>query len=52
MFDYSVQSVNNPSRPEWKTKVSDELLKIYSDQETIDAGLANMQTIIDEASAK
>lgn len=51
MFDYGVQSVNNASRPEWKTKVSDELLKIYSKQVSIDDGLANMQKIIDEASA-
>lgn len=51
MFDYSVQSVNNASRPEWKTKVSDELLKIYSKQVSIKDGLANMQKIIDEASA-
>lgn len=52
MFDYGVQSVNNPSRPEWKTKVSDELLKIYSKQVTIDEGLKTMQKIVDEASAK
>lgn len=51
MFDYGVQSVNNASRPEWKTKVSDELLKIYSKQVIIKDGLANMQKIIDEASA-
>ncbi len=51
MFDYGVQSVNNASRPEWKTKVSDELLKIYSKQVSIKDGLANMQKIIDEASA-
>ena len=51
MFDYGVQSVNNASRPEWKTEVSDELLKIYSKQVSIKDGLANMQKIIDEASA-
>src|SRR5699024_12856329 len=33
MFDYSVQSVNNAARPEWKSKVSDTLLKIYSRSE-------------------
>ena len=52
MFDYGVQSVNNASRPEWKTKVNDELLKIYSSQVTLEEGLANMQKIIDDASAK
>ena len=51
MFDYSVQSVNNASRPEWKSKVSDELLKIYSGQVDLETGLSNMQTIVDEASA-
>ncbi len=51
MFDYSIQSVNNASRPEWKSKVSDELLKIYSGQVSIDEGLANMQQIVDAASA-
>lgn len=51
MFDYGVQSVNNASRHEWKTKVSDQLLKIYSKQVSIDDGLANMQKIIDDASA-
>ena len=52
MFDYSIQSVNNASRPEWKSKVSDELLKIYSGQTDLDTGLANMQSIVDAASAK
>ena len=51
MFDYSIQSVNNASRPEWKSKVSDELLKIYAGTVDIDTGLQNMQTIVDEASA-
>ena len=35
-----IQSVNNASRPEWKSKVSDELLKIYSGQVELEAGLA------------
>ena len=51
MFEYSVQSVNNASRPEWKSKVNDELLKIYAGTEDIDAGLQNMQDIVDQASA-
>ena len=51
MFDYSIQSVNNASRPEWKSKVNDELLKIYAGTEDIDAGLQNMQDIVDQASA-
>ena len=30
MFPYGVQSVNNASRPNWKTQINDLLLKIYS----------------------
>ena len=51
MFDYSIQSVNNASRPEWKSKVNDELLKIYAGTVDIDTGLQNMQNIVDAASA-
>ena len=51
MFEYSIQSVNNASRPEWKSKVSDELLKIYAGTEDIDTGLQKMQDIVDQASA-
>lgn len=51
MFDYSIQSVNNASRPEWKSKVNDELLKMYAGTVDIDTGLQNMQNIVDTASA-
>ena len=51
MFDYSIQSVNNASRPEWKSKVNDELLKMYAGTVDIDTGLQNMQNIVDSASA-
>lgn len=51
MFDYGVQSVNNASRPNWKSKVSDTLLKIYSKEMTLDQGLEAMQKAVDEASA-
>lgn len=51
MFDYSVQSVNDKSRPNWKSKVSDELLKIYGGTVDIDTGLAGMNTIINDAIA-
>ena len=49
MFDYSVQSVNNPSRPEWKTPVSDELLKVYGGEQDLDTALQNMQDIVTKA---
>lgn len=49
MFDYGVQSVNNASRPNWKTQVNDLLLKIYSGSLTLDEGLAQMQQTVDEA---
>ena len=52
MFDYSVQSVNNAARPEWKSKVSDTLLKIYSGELDLSTGLQTMQEIVDEASAE
>jgi multiple sugar transport system substrate-binding protein len=52
MFDYAVQSVNNASRPEWKSLVNDELLKVYGGSETLEQALANCQKIVDEASAK
>ena len=51
MFDYGVQSVNNASRPNWKTQVSDTLLKIYSGELTLDEGLNEMQRLVDEAKA-
>ena len=52
MFEYGVQSVNNASRPEWKSKVTDELLKIYSGDVTVEQGLETMQKIVDDASSK
>lgn len=52
MFEYGVQSINNASRPEWKSKVNDELIKVYSETETLESGLENMQKIVDEASKK
>ena len=52
MFDYCVQSVNNAARPEWKTPVSDTLLKIYTGDLTLDEGLEQMQEIVDTASAE
>ena len=52
MFDYSVQSVNNAARPQWKTPVSDTLLKIYTGELTLDDGLAEMQRIVEQASAE
>lgn len=52
MFDYGIQSVNNAARPEWKTDVSDILLKIYTGELTLDDGLEQMQETVDEASAE
>lgn len=51
MFPYGVQSVNNASRPNWKTQVNDILLKIYSGELTLDEGLESMQKQVDEAKA-
>ena len=51
MFEYGVQSVNNASRPNWKSEVSDILIKMYTKELTIDEGLQAMQEAVDEASA-
>ena len=50
-ISYGVQSVNNASRPNWKTQVNDILLKIYSGELTLEEGLARMQKQVDEAKA-
>lgn len=50
MFDYGIQSVNNAYRSVWKTKVTDELLRIYSGKVTLDEGLDNIQNSINTAS--
>lgn len=52
MFDYSVQSVNDATRPVWKSKVSDELLRIYSGEVSVDDGLKNMNDAINNAIAE
>ena len=52
MLDYSVQSVNNVSRPEWKSKVSDTLMKIYSGELDLATGLQTMQEQVDTATAE
>ena len=49
MFDYGIQSVNDASRSIWKPQVNDELLRIYSGGVSLEEGLDNMQTIVDEA---
>lgn len=50
MFDYSVQSPNNAARPAWKTRVSDEMLRVYAGETTLDAALESMQRTVDELS--
>ena len=49
MFEYSVPSINSEGRPSWKSKVNDELLKIYSGNVSLENGLANMQKLVDDA---
>lgn len=49
MFEYSVQSVNNKYRPTWKTKVTENLLKIYSGQLSFEDGMQMFQDAINTA---
>lgn len=49
MLPYGVQSVNNATRPNWKTQINDLILKIYSGELTLDEGLLRMQKQVDEA---
>ena len=50
-FDYGIQSVNNSARPKWKSPVLDELTKVYNGTLDLDTALANMQKIVDDATA-
>ncbi len=49
MFPYGVQSINNVTRPNWKTQVNDILLKIYSGELSLDQGLEQMDKQVNEA---
>ncbi len=49
MMEYSVQSVNDKSRPNWKSQVNDELLKVYGGQNSIDDALKTINDIINNA---
>ncbi|MEY8386531.1 sugar ABC transporter substrate-binding protein [Oscillospiraceae bacterium 38-13] len=51
-FAYGVQSVNNSARPKWKAPVLDELNKVYNGQQSFDAGMDNIQEIINTETAK
>ena len=51
-FAYGVQSVNNSARPKWKAPVLDELNKVYNGQQSFDAGMDNIQNIINTETAK
>ena len=50
-FEYGIQSVNNAARPKWKSPVLDELNKAYNGSQALDVTLANMQRIVDDATA-
>ena len=51
-FEYGVQSVNNSARPKWKAPVLDELNKVYNGQQSFEAGMDNIQEIINTETAK
>lgn len=46
-FDHAVQYINNASRRKWKSNAADEMVKIYSGDQSIQTGLANMQALAD-----
>ena len=46
-FDHAVQYINNASRRKWKSNAADEMVKIYSGDQSIETGLANMQALAD-----
>ncbi|MCI8476936.1 MAG: sugar ABC transporter substrate-binding protein [Oscillospiraceae bacterium] len=50
-FEYSIQCVNNAARPKWKSPVLDELNKAYNGSSDLSTVLANMQRIVDDATA-
>lgn len=49
MLEYGVQSVNNASRPNWKSKVNDILIGIYGGTYSLEEGLDKMQETVDNA---
>ncbi len=51
-FEYGVQSVNNSARPKWKAPLLDELNKVYNGQQSFDAGMDNIQNIINTETAE
>ncbi len=51
-FDYAVQAVYNSASPKWKSKVLDELTKVYKGDQDLMTGLENMQRIVDTETAK
>ena len=46
-FDYVVQYINNASRRKWKSNAADEMVKIYSGDQSLETGLAKMQALAD-----
>lgn len=49
MLEYGVQSINNASRPNWKSKVNDILIGIYGGTYSLEEGLDKMQETVDNA---
>ena len=47
-----MRRVESAAGPEWKSEVSDTLLKIYTGELDLDTGLQAMQDAVDEASAE
>ena len=51
-FDYAVKIPYNSASPRWKSQVLDVMIKIYSGDQKLDAGLDRMTEIVNTETAK
>lgn len=52
MMEYGVRGVNSKSRAEWKPKVNDKFLEVYSKTTDLDKALEELQKMVDDYLAK
>ena len=51
-FDYAIQVPYNSASPRWKSQVLDVLTQVYAGNQDVDAGLARMENIVNDETAK